>query len=300
MKKIILSLSAALVAVSMFAGEPGGEALGFARIDYNPASAGMAGAGIASASNVSFAAYNNIAMVPWSGKTMDISAAYNLWAPDMAKGNSISLGGAGRIGNLAIAAAGTFNMYPAVDRNKPSDMMFGAGVSYRIRNILSVGVNAKYANQRLTPDYTIGAFMADVFLAGKWNGVSASVGVANVGGKASLSKDGTPQWARYDIPVSARFGAGYSNVFGKNGIELQADADYYFSGAFAAAVGAQYAFDDMVFVRAGYRYGGKAVVPSYATLGLGFKFWGVKIDAYYMLANQTLRNTFGMSLGYAF
>lgn len=300
MKKIILSFFAVLMSVSLFAGEPGSEALGFARIDYNPASAGMAGAGIASASNIAFAAYNNIAMVPWSGKTMDISAAYNLWAPGMAKGNSISLGGAGRIGNLAVAAAGTYNMYPAVDKNKPGDMMFGAGVSYRIKNILSVGVNAKYANQRLTPNYTMGAFMADIFLAGQWNGVSASVGVANVGGKASLKKDKKAQKEKYDIPMSLRFGAGYAKAFGKNAIEAQADADYYFSGAFSAAIGAQYAFDDMVFVRAGYRYGGKAVVPSYATLGLGFKFKGVKIDAYYMLANQALKNTFGVSLGYAF
>ena len=81
---------------------------------------------------------------------------------------------------------------------------------------------------------------------------------------------------------------------------MELDAGYYFTGGFAAAVGASYAFDDMVFVRAGYRYGGKSVIPSYASVGAGVRFAGVKVDLAYVVSSSPMANTLGVSLGYSF
>ena len=78
------------------------------------------------------------------------------------------------------------------------------------------------------------------------------------------------------------------------------DADYFFKGGLAASFGATYAFDDMVFVRAGYRYGGQTVVPSFASIGAGVKFIGIKLDLAYLIASEALGNTLALSLGHTF
>ena len=56
----------------------------------------------------------------------------------------------------------------------------------------------------------------------------------------------------------------------------------------------------MVFVRAGYRYGGKSVIPSYASVGAGVRFAGVKVDLAYVVSSSPMANTLGVSLGYSF
>ena len=88
----------------------------------------------------------------------------------------------------------------------------------------------------------------------------------------------------------------------KHAAEVLVDADYYFSGAFSASAGAAYTYNDLVSVRAGYRYGGKSVIPSFASVGAGVKLWGVHIDVAYIIAAGTspLRNTFAVGLGYSF
>jgi hypothetical protein len=58
----------------------------------------------------------------------------------------------------------------------------------------------------------------------------------------------------------------------------------------------------MVSVRAGYRYGGKSVIPSYASVGAGFKLFGVSLDLAYLIASgdSPLQNTLTFGLGYSF
>ena len=56
----------------------------------------------------------------------------------------------------------------------------------------------------------------------------------------------------------------------------------------------------MISVRAGYRYGAEHVIPSFASVGVGAKFAGIKIDAAYLFANEVIGNTTAVSLGYCF
>ena len=79
------------------------------------------------------------------------------------------------------------------------------------------------------------------------------------------------------------------------------DADCYFEGAVAAALGAGYTFNDMFSFNAGYRYGGKSVIPSYASLGVGGRFMGVSLDFAYVLPMTTsMSNTLSLAVGYSF
>ena len=69
------------------------------------------------------------------------------------------------------------------------------------------------------------------------------------------------------------------------------------------AVGAEYEYDSMIAVRAGYHYGSRENgLPSYASVGVGVKFFGVNVDAAYLIGSPTspLRNTFTVGVGYSF
>lgn len=67
------------------------------------------------------------------------------------------------------------------------------------------------------------------------------------------------------------------------------------------SAGAQYSFKNMLFARAGYHFGTKeAVLPSFATVGLGVRFFGVSLDFAYLTGNDVIGNSMTFGLGYRF
>jgi len=57
----------------------------------------------------------------------------------------------------------------------------------------------------------------------------------------------------------------------------------------------------MVFVRAGYHLGtDKAPLPSFATVGAGFKYAGFSLNVAYLTANNIIGNTLTFGLGVSF
>lgn len=306
MKRTIYTILALLCAMpALFAQET---AFPEIRLDRSPVYTAMAGAGLASSSSTAFAAFGNPAAAPFSNSKFDATVAYGMLSPSgQMSQNAISGGLNVKLGRIAtLAFAGNYNTgmsYEMVDEYgnrgdifKMSSMQFGLGLGIQLFKGLSLGVNAKYALQKLAPDYKPGVFAADAYLLYKWRFLAFTAGVASVGTPA---KD--MEGNKFNIPSSARLGVNFAETFGqKHFVEASVDADYYFSGAAAAAFGAQYGFNDMVFVRAGYRYGGKSVVPSFASAGLGVKFFGVHLDASYIFGNEAMANTFCVGLGYSF
>ena len=68
-------------------------------------------------------------------------------------------------------------------------------------------------------------------------------------------------------------------------------------------MGAEYGYDSLVYVRAGYHYASVGNgIPSFASAGLGFRFFGVNIDAAYLFGwgNSPLKHTFTVGVGYSF
>ncbi len=287
----------------------GAQALPFTVADANPVTLAKGSAGLTETSSVSHSAFTNAAAIPFSESSFDVSAGYTMWQPSYVKGNVISVGAAYNMKNkLGIAAGLYYGMNPAYDAAgaggsangtfKPSDLHAAVGVSYRFIDALSVGVNFGYASSSLAEGKSYGAIAADAFLMAKFSDFKVAAGVSNILG--SIESAGG---AKFSLPASVAVGAGYGKAFAeKHAIEADLDFDYFFTGGFAAALGAGYTFNDLVSVRAGYRYGGESPIPSFASVGAGVKFSGVKLDLAYLVAgsDSPMKNTLAVSVGYSF
>ena len=111
-----------------------------------------------------------------------------------------------------------------------------------------------------------------------------------IGGIAKKSAMETTKYSfgspAYALPMRVVAGGSYRLAPAeKHAFTLGADLGYILPQeykAFTAAVGAEYAFSEMVFARAGYHFS-SAVAPRYAAFGLGFSFKGIGLDAAYLL-----------------
>lgn len=303
MKKIVSYIAGAMMLLIPVAS--GAQALPFTAADFDAASLGTAGANLTGVSSIAHSAFVNAAAIPFADDKMDVAAGYTMWKPT--SGNVINVAGAYNMNNkFGVAVGFIYGMNPAYDVTNasgtskktfsPSDMQVNAGLSYRFLPFLSVGANVGYATQSLAPEVSYGSVTADVFAMAEFSDLRVAAGVANLGGGIEAA-DGT----KFSLPASAALGVGYGKVFAKkHGVDAMVDLDYFFQGGVSASLGAAYVFDDMVTVRAGYRYGGKTVIPSYASVGAGVKFMGIKLDLSYLIASGPIANTLAVSLGYSF
>ena len=294
-KYILISLVAALLPAAAFAQES--PALPFLRIDRSAVTSAMGGA-------EALSPLYNPAAVPFRGS--DVAVSYQNWAPAGAKSTNLNLLGGFRAGKrLGINVLAAYQQgveYIIFDNTgngkstyAPSDLLVGAGLGFAITDFLSVGVNVKFAQSSVASDVNYNALAGDAFFLFSKKGFSATVGVASLG---TPVKSGSES---YSLPASAKVGLGYDARFGTSAVFVAADTDVFFWGGLGAGLGAQYAWNDMVFLRAGFHLGtGHAPLPTYASVGLGVKFAGLHVDASYLLANKALGNTLCVGLGYAF
>ena len=302
MKKSILYISLTLLPFLSNA-----QALPFTAVDYDAVSLAKGGASLTETSTIANAAFANPAAVVFYDGMLDASASYTMWQPGFSNASFVSAGAAFKIGkNIGVAAnfsKGSSPEYTAVDGNgqetgsfKPENIQLGLGVAYKIIPFLSVGANIGYATENLAPGASYGALNADVYAMFKSGSLRAAAGVSELGGKVA-SQSGTS----FSLPAAANAGVGYSLDFADvHAVDMNADASYYFAGDFAAAAGLSYTYSKMVTVRAGYRYGGSSVIPSFASAGLGLRLFGVRIDLAYLFASEVMKNTMSVSVGYTF
>ena len=310
MKKIIYIAGALML---LFPALAGAQALPFTAAETDAASLGKAGANLTETGSIAYSSFSNAAAIPFSDAKMDVAAGYTLWQPSAVGSNMINVGGAYNMNQkFGVAVGFLYGMNPAYDvanstggvkgQFKPSDIHANVGVAYRFLPFLSLGANIGYASSSLAKDYSYGALAADVFAMAKFGGVKVAAGVANIGTSVTSASG-----AKFALPSSAALGVGYETVFAqKHGIDVSLDADYYFDGYFAAALGAEYTYNDFASVRAGFHMGTESVIPAnYASIGAGVKFLGIKLDLAYLIAANTnfssaMRNTLALSLGYTF
>lgn len=296
MKKYILSsLVAALLPIILFAQKS--PALPFLRIDRSAITSAMGGADALSP-------LYNPAAVPFRGS--DVAFSYQGWAPGGVKSTNLNLLGGIRAGKrIGIHFLGAYQQgkeyiqYDPMGAGKatfdPLDLVVGAGLGFAFTDFLSFGLNVKFAQSSIAPETKISAISGDAFVMFSRKGFNSTVGVASLG---TPVKSGD---ASFGLPTSAKVGVGYDAKFGTSAIFVEADADIFFIGGVGAALGAQYGWNDMVFVRAGFHLGtGQCPLPSYASVGLGGKFLGIHIDVSYLMANKALANTLCVGLGYSF
>ena len=285
--------------------EPVATSMHFATISPSAAYTGTAMAGTASVSSMAWSGFSNAAVMPFYKGKFDVQLAYQNWAPKSTKSMNLAGGVAYRAGKFGVSLGfARFGgaKYKVVDdlgvvrgEFAPSDMNINLGLAYGIGEHFSVGLNAKYLTSALTDKDSYSAFAGNVFFMGRYSDITFAVGASNIG---TPVKNRTESFA---LPMSATAAVSYGKVFAeKHGIEASADFNYFFSGGLTAALGARYAYNDLVFVSAGYHLGTqKAPLPSFASVGLGVKYFGVRLEASYMLGG-TLGNTITAGLGYSF
>lgn len=307
-KPIITAAAALLMAVLPSFAQSGEEAMPFARIDRNPVSAGMAFTSAASTTGIAWSSFSNSAVIPFYSHNFDVGASYQNWAPDGTKSTNFNFGAAYKINDFIGVSLGfasqEFQSYEEIDNSgmyigsfSPNAIIVNGGFGIRLVDQLSIGVNARYIRQNITSGRTLDAYAGDIMLYYQpLKELGLSAGVASVGSRVkSLLGD------KFKLPSSAVLAGEYATVIGENSLRADVNLDYYFSGSFLAGVGAEYGFKDMVFLRAGYHYGkDESVLPSFAAVGAGVKFAGVKLDFAYLTANKALGNTITIGLGYSF
>lgn len=274
-------------------------ALGLIRIDRNPRTSGLAGAGSASVGNGAYAAFKNAAALPSLQGLGDAFTSVQLWemSNEVDKTTNVAAGTGFRFGQLGVAVGGVFQTGVKTGDFSPKDYMLSLGLAYNIKDIVSVGVNARYAGQILAPSAKVGGFSMDVSVLGH---ITPELSVA--GSVACLGPKVKGSVADYSQPTYAGIGLAWKHALAqKHGLELMLDGEYSFNNAFAAAAGAEYAYDDMAFLRVGYRLAGKnAVIPSHLAVGVGFRIMGFRTDMSYLTASPVLGNTLTFGIGYSF
>lgn len=286
----------------------GGEAMVFTEIERSPVSAGMGFSGLASTSDLSWAALKNSAAIPLFSKKADIKAIYQNWSPSGVRTTDFGAGAAFKMSDkLGLSIGGIMRNGQAYDMVNemgvstgsftPKDIQLGLGLGYAITPVITIGLNAKMLNSSLSVSDKHTAVAGDLVAMGVFGNFKVVAGVSDLG-LGVKSNEGKS----FSLASSAVAGADYSVVFGeKHSVEASLDANYFFSGGLSTALGLQYGFDDIVFIRGGYHLGSsKSPLPSFATVGLGFKIFGVSLDAAYILGNDFLKNTLTIGLGYSF
>ena len=305
MKHFFSFLTAVLLSCTAWTVSARTTAMPFLRIDRNPATAGMAGAGIASPYAPAFAVFRNPAVLPFASKS-DVAVSWQNWEPRGIRSSHFTLAGGFKMSDIVgITLGASYQDHGTMDlinsdgmpagTFRPSDLLFGAGFGINLSDNLSAGINARYIQQRSDAESSLSAFSADAFLLYRYEGLTATAGLSSLG--PNVKSEGTA----YNLPASATAGAAYRLDKGIHALLFAADVDYFFTGGLSGAVGVEYAYDSLVFVRAGLHPATeKAPLPTYAALGLGLQYAGFHIDLSLLTANSVLGNTFSVGLGYCF
>lgn len=308
--KNILLLLALLTAPMVAAEAQESVAMPFVDNALNPRSAAMGGIS-AGLSSDAYAQFGNIAAIPFSSDNLAAGVTYNSWQPTAAGINAGVAGAAYRLGRFGIsfgASAAINQSYEGVSETgvslgkfTPVDWQVGAGVSYLITDSFSAGIGLNYASSVTSAYYKdLNTFYADIQLMYVIRQFRISLSGNNLGLPVS-SASGT----KFNLPMNAALAVSYGNVWGRHGLEAGVEGKAYFGGpsAMGCTVGAEYEYDSLIAVRAGYHYGSeKNGLPSFASVGLGAHVFGVNLDVAYLIAagNSPLRNTFSVGVGYSF
>lgn len=263
-------------------------------LDYNPETLGKA-----SSSTVTQSMLDN---------RISADASFALWQPKTASDKLLGFKVSGRIGErFALGLLARMYNYEPYDITSaqgitpqvggsftPKEFTIGLGGEFRIVKPLSAGVNVKFAGSSLASDAKASAICADIFARYSAGKVKAGLSVENLGGSLGSGDNAVA----LKLPAIARLGAEYEII---DGLNASLQAEYLFAGAFMAGVGAEYWIKDIVAPRVGFHYGPEDNgIPTYASAGIGAKFFGVRLNVAYLFANQNLANTLCFGLGYSF
>ena len=283
-----LTISAAFAAPAVAQETASSEAFPIIRYERNPARAAVAGAGTATMIGGSaYAAFGSPCSAVDTVKKIEAAASYAKWTPGLSSSNNLVAGASFRLNRkLALSVGYAGQTLSSINVNgqdyTPKDMIIAGAVSFALGKSLSVGASVNYAKSELFEDTSISGTAFDLMLSYRRDAFGVAGGVRSLGGKIGNSS----------LPTSALVSGGYSIPAGPVVLNLVADADYYFSGNWSAAAGAEASVMSLVQVRAGYRFSSEhAVIPSHLSLGVGLTLGPAALDVTYLTASEYLDST---------
>lgn len=246
------------------------------------------------------------ASLVFAENNLGVEANYGLWSPNIINNQLLGLNSYFKFSDkFAIGLKGLYltdkdqgigstgtGAIITKDKIEGADMIIELAGSFKALDFLSFGLNAKFFSSVLTSELKASAFAADLSAAFCNGPLAASLSLNNLGTALKFGNSSSP------LPSSLSIAASYLVL---DALRANVQLSYFFAGSFMLGAGAEYSLKDIVFVRAAYNYGsGVCALPSFASLGLGFKFVGIELNASYLLASQTLSNTLLFGLGYSF
>ena len=286
-------LTVGLMAGSHAMAQGGADALPFVRTEFGGEFTGTAGAAVASTGTGAWSAFRNASAMGFGKGLMDAGGEFRIDGD----GN---LGGSGAVAarlfdNLSAGFGVAYLSSGKVGDFYTTDILVSAALAYRISDMLSLGFNIRYAKQNLTESVSYTGISTDInALAQVTENLSATIGLSALGSKVESASG-----AQYGQPANIYAGVEYTRDVETGRLALDAMGEYYFSGSFGTAVGASFTYDNMVTIRAGYRYAGEwCVLPSRFAVGLGGRFGGFTIDA--SLAKTSASYIVSAGIGFSF
>ena len=276
----------------------------------------LAGAGVVSLDDVSV--LDNAALSPFSQNRFSAGFSCQSWMRNVLGGGMSSYSMSARYG---LRKAGTFYLgvrslkmppfeqtddYGNVidDSSSPLDMAFEAGYAYRFCGDFSAALTARYL--RLNPGYGDAADAVSFDAGLAWRHMFSGV-LEDLAAIAQLKNFGTsPDYGsgRRSLPWQVNAGVSAGLLFGghnrfRAGASLDIPVAPECGGlspdrGVSASFGAEYSFRRMVYARGGYHLGNHSSgEQSWGSVGLGFRFWHMTLDAAWILApsSSPLRNS---------
>lgn len=224
---------------------------------------------------------------------VDAAVSYGQWKPGSMAYSALQAGGflalKDSFGIRLDYRNNSFAAFDLVDENgnvkgsvKPGEQRILVGAAFRVADVIVIDVNGKYFSADLAGNKA-SAFAGDVAVNYVKDGLTLGLKGADIGTKYNFGS------TAYSLPMRVLAGGSYHIAPGEqHAVTLAADLGYILPkeyGAFTAALGTEYAFNQMIFARAGYHFS-SAVAPSFASFGLGFAFKGIGLDAAYLLGSS--------------
>ena len=303
MKKLSI-LAALLFAATQISAQ----SVPFLNITSDPHAAAMAGNTLTIGENA-FTASNNASAMAFSSTKYHIAGSYNTWQPDFMNNQNIGFAAYGKFGKLAVGIGGKMFGYQAYDvinsqgapngTFTPKEMAIEGAFAYRISENFSAGINIRSISSKLAKEASASSMGADVTVTYHKENLTVAAAVTNIGGDIDYGSGAT-----YALPSMAKVGAGYTFDMEKSRLNLNVEGDLLLDKSeIMAALGAEYAYNNMFKARAGYHMGSDEAIPSYGSVGFGLKFKTINLDAAYIFGggeNSTLNGSFGLALGLRF
>ena len=275
-----------IVQISVYAQvtKTGTTAAGFLGIDMGPRGTAMGGAYVSVANDVSAMYWNPAGIARING--FEASFTNTKWIADL----SLNFAGAvlplGDVGNIGINA--TFLTMDQIERTTISQpegtgeffdagsYAFGLSYARNLTNQFSIGVNAKYIDERLYHSSATG-FALDVgaLFDTKFYGLMLGMSISNYGTKlqldgrdmdvqhdidASVSGNNPNINSRlmtdpYDLPLLFRVGVSMDVLKGaaNSNLIISVDALHPSDDVDSINIGGEYVFEEILYLRAGYK-----------------------------------------------